>query len=86
MCQRHYLNLGHFVLYCNWKWLLGIGLDWDTGSLKLGALAYDSCPIIQATHILRGPFMAKSTIPKMTENKDGTHRAVSAQPEWSPCF
>lgn len=47
-----YLNLEHSVLYCgNSKWFLGIVLDGNTGSLKLGALPCDSRPVIQVTHL-----------------------------------
>lgn len=33
------------------------------------------------TFVLRGPFRAMLTIPKMAENKDGTKKAVSEQPK-----
>lgn len=49
--QKHYLSLEHSVLYCNYTWLLGMGLDWNTGSLKLGALPCDSRPVVQVTHL-----------------------------------
>lgn len=41
---------------------------------------------LSSTFVLRGPFMALSTIPKMTKNKDETQKAISEHPKYSPFF